>query len=88
MQLEVFPRAETDPAPTVLLRNGDGQTKWCIYATALENTQVGSIEFKSYHSGWLTQPAVVGLVDWTYGMERTIWMIDSSGNLKEYWYSW
>jgi hypothetical protein len=88
MSLEVYPRTENDPAPTVLLRNSDGTLKWCVYALGQENTQVGSIEFKDLHSGWLTHPAAVGLVDWTYGVERTIWMIDKNGRLKGYWYSW
>lgn len=88
LRLEVYARTESDPAPSVLLRAKDGAVRWCVYATGPEKTQVGSIEFLSYHSGWLTEPAVVGVVDWTFGRERTVWLIDRNGELKEYWYSW
>lgn len=88
MQLKVFHRKETDPAPTVLLQDKDGQVLWCIYATAYEKTEVGELHFTGYKTLPFLAPRVTGWVKWTYGTEAMWWFIDNKGKLRGYWYSW
>jgi len=88
--LEVYNAMTNEPAPTVLLRDGNTKIKWCIYAIAddMTNTVVKTIHFRTWRHYPFKEPRVRGLVCWTYGHEGTWWFISREGDLKEYWYSW
>ena len=88
MQLEVFDPQNESEAPIVSLRTNAGDTLWCIWASAYEGTSVDKIRFRAYQKLPFLRPRVTGLVEWTYGHERTLWYLDSRGDLVEYWYSW
>lgn len=86
MVLKVYDKQGEDPAPTVMLQDKKGDILWCIYATGDKNTVVDKMRFqwaspfaKGYIRGW---------VDWTYGGEVMWWLIEDSGRLEGYWYSW
>lgn len=87
-QFEVYPKLPEDPAPTVLLRAGDGSVKWCVYAVGQEETVVDSIRFSSLRKNPFGRPCVLGTVKWTFGNERTLWFINKNGELVEYYFSW
>ena len=86
--LESYDRREREPAPTVLLRQLGRQVRWCIYATAVENTDVRTIRFHAHRGFPFQRQRVRGIVDWTYGHESTWWFIRRDGTLEEYWFSW
>jgi hypothetical protein len=73
-------------APIVLLKNDKGEVKWAIHAEGFENTSVESVHFVDHRTLWHT--TVRGGVKWTYGNEGCWWIIDRSGNLVSYYYSW
>lgn len=88
MQLKVFSRKASDPAPTVQLQDKNGKVLWCIFATAYEKTDVRELHFAAYKTLPFLAPRVTGWVKWTYGHEAMWWFIDRKGKLKGYWYSW
>ena len=73
-------------APIVVLRNGNGEVKWAVHAEGWENTSVESVNFVDHRTLW--HITVRGNVKWTYGNEACWWIIDRSGNLVSYYYSW
>ncbi len=88
MQLKVFNRKESEPAPTVMLEDKNGKVLWCIFATGYEKTDVRELHFVGYKTRPFLAPRVAGWVKWTYGHEAMWWFIDRNGKLKGYWYSW
>ena len=86
--VEVNERKEGDPAPTVLLRDGDNEIKWCAYAAAHAFSEVHHIEFRRYGRRFFGGTKVEGIVNWTYGYEWTGWYLSFSGELEEYYYAW
>ena len=86
--LYVWDPKESDPAPTVALRNNRNELQWCIYATAMEKTSVCKLRFTAYRHFPFSKPRVRGYVEWTFGCEGMWWYISSDGHLLEYWYSW
>ena len=88
--LETYDAEEGEPAPTVVLKDRNGKTKWCMYAIAngMEKTSVKDIRFHAWHLFPLKELKVSGVVGWTYGHEQTLWFITRKGELDNYWYSW
>jgi hypothetical protein len=88
-RLVVYDPLPDEGAPTVALRTRRGDVRWCIKATGYDGCRVESLRFG--RTVWLPfhiQPRVVGVVNWTYGSERMVWMLQLDGTLREYWYSW
>lgn len=73
-------------APIVALKNEKGEVKWAVHAEGWENTTVESVKFIDHRTFWHT--TVRGNVKWTYGNEGCWWIVDRSGNLVAYYYSW
>ncbi len=87
-RFEVYEREGDDPAPTVLLRDGDNKIKWCVYAVAHSFSEVYDIEFRRYGTWFLIGTKVEGIVNWTYGYEWTGWYLGPFGGLRKYYYDW
>jgi hypothetical protein len=85
--LEVFDARGSMGAPIVRYVDRTGHSSWCIAAEGHEKTVVSTIRFRQTRN-WYFRRIVVGDVRWTYGHERTLWYLDRSGALHEYWYSW
>lgn len=75
-----------DEAPHVLLKNEKGEVMWTIYAEGQERTKVKTVRFTDHRT--LLYTTVRGTVNWTYGNETSWWIIDRSGKLISYYYSW
>jgi hypothetical protein len=86
--VEVYERKEGDPAPSVLLREGNNEIKWCVYATAYTFSEVHHIQFQRYGSRFIFGTKVEGIVNWTYGYEWTGWYLGPFGGLSKYYYDW
>ncbi len=87
-KLEVYQPEHEQQSPTVRYITANGLVSWCLYADGYEQTQVKSIEFHSVHLSSYNGYLVKGLVDWTYGREKTLWYLNARGELEHYWYSW
>jgi hypothetical protein len=87
-RVEVYGRKGDDPAPTVLLRDGDNRIKWCVYAVADSLSEVYDIQFRRYKPWFILGTKVEGIVNWTYGYEWTGWYLGPLGGLVEYYYDW
>ena len=87
-KVEVYERKEGDPAPTVLLRSGDNEIKWCIYAAAHSFFEVYHIEFQRYGPWFILGTKIEGIVNWTCGYEWTGWYLGPFGGLRKYYYDW
>jgi hypothetical protein len=87
--LYVYDPTIENEAPTVALKNNNGNIKWCIFVEASENLKVSKLRFSNYlNIPFFWSPRVRGRVQWTHGDESMLWFINSDGELKEYWFSW
>jgi hypothetical protein len=86
-RLETFDPIESQAVPIVLRRRADGQVAWCIVTTVGRRTSVHRVRFNRVRP-WVFGFVVDGVVDWTYGVERTRWLFWWTGGLRSYWFSW
>ena len=85
-RLIVYNATQTQKAPIVALSDKGGNTKWIIYATGMEGTEVSAVEFSDHRTIFST--TIRGVVVWSFGAETTLWYIGRDGELEEYWFSW
>jgi len=72
----------------VLLRDGNNEIKWCVYAVADSLSEVYDIEFHRYEPWFILGKKVEGIVHWTYGYEWDGWYLGPLDWLVEYYYDW
>jgi hypothetical protein len=88
-RLESYPPAPGANAPRVVLRRPDGSLGWCVRAEGQAGTEVRALHFEDASVTVMPGHHVVtGMVDWTFGEERTTWWLRADGALAQYWYSW
>jgi hypothetical protein len=88
IRVGVYERKGDDPAPTVLLRDGNNKIKWCIYAVADLSSEVYNIEFRRYEPWFILGTKIEGILNWTYSYEWTGWYLGPFGGLRKYYYDW
>lgn len=72
----------------VIRTNENGTHKWCQEIFGFKENDTRSLVLnKKIWLPFLGYRAM-GLVQWTYGSERTIFDFDSKGRIKKYYFSW